>query len=91
MPRGSKSRNSTKQKRKTQRGEEAYEKRGASKGEAEKSGWIAVGKTEVKGRRGTATRTRAVAGGRRGTSRTRATGRRAGARKSTRAGARSSR
>jgi len=87
MPRGSKS---TSKKRKANV-EKGYEKRGASKGEAEQRGWIAVGKTEVKGRRGSASRTRAVGGGRRGTSRTRATGRRAGARKSARGGARSSR
>jgi hypothetical protein len=94
MPRGSKTKYSSKQKRKAQQIEEGYEKRGTPKGEAERRAWATVNKQEggAKARRTTTPRKRASSTGRRGTtSRTRTTGRRTGARKTSRRGARSSR
>ena len=52
MPRGSKSKYTSKQKRKAQHIEEGYEKRGTSKKEAERRAWATVNKQEGGGKKG---------------------------------------
>lgn len=51
MPRGSKSSYTNKQKRKAEHIEEGYEKRGASKKEAERRAWATVNKTDKGGKK----------------------------------------
>ena len=52
MPRGSKSKYTSKQKRKAGHIEEGYEKRGVSKKEAERRAWASVNKQEGGGKKG---------------------------------------
>ena len=52
MPRGDKSKYTSKQKRKAQHIEEGYESRGVSEGEAERRAWATVNKLEGGGKRG---------------------------------------
>ena len=52
MPRGSKSKYTSKQKRKASHIEEGYEKRGTSKKEAERRAWATVNKQEGGGKKG---------------------------------------
>lgn len=56
MPRGSKSKYSAKQKRKAGHIEESYEKRGASKKEAERRAWATVNKQDGGAKRSSAGR-----------------------------------
>ena len=51
MPRGDKSKYSTKQKRKAEHIEEGYEKRGISKDEAERRAWATVNKSSGGGKK----------------------------------------
>ena len=51
MPRGDKSSYTKKQKRKAEHIEEGYEKRGVSKGEAERSAWATVNKSDKGGKK----------------------------------------
>lgn len=51
MPRGSKAKYTSKQKRKAQHIEEGYESRGVSEGEAERRAWATVNKESGGGRR----------------------------------------
>ena len=51
MPRGDKSSYSNKQKRKAEHIEESYEKRGTSKGEAERRAWATVNKESGGGKK----------------------------------------
>jgi hypothetical protein len=51
MPRGDKSKYSSKQKRQAERIEEGYEKRGVGEGEAERRAWATVNKMTGGGRR----------------------------------------
>jgi len=51
MPRGSKSKYSSKQKRKAEHIEEGYEKRGTSKKEAERRAWATVNKSSGGGKK----------------------------------------
>jgi plasmid stabilization system protein ParE len=52
MPRGSKSKYTSKQKRKAEHIEEGYEKRGTSHREAERRAWATVNKQEGGGKKG---------------------------------------
>ena len=52
MPRGSKAKYTSKQKRKAEHIEEGYEKRGTSKHEAERRAWATVNKQEGGGKKG---------------------------------------
>jgi len=52
MPRGSKSKYSSKQKRQAEHIEEGYEKRGTSKKEAERRAWATVNKSSGGGKKG---------------------------------------
>jgi plasmid stabilization system protein ParE len=51
MPRGSKSKYTSKQKRKAEHIEEGYEKRGVSKKESERRAWATVNKQEGGGKK----------------------------------------
>jgi plasmid stabilization system protein ParE len=51
MPRGAKSKYTDKQKRKAERIEKGYEKRGVSKGEAERRAWATVNKSTGGGKK----------------------------------------
>ena len=51
MPRGSKSKYTSKQKRKAEHIEEGYEKRGVRKKEAEKRAWATVNKSDKGGKK----------------------------------------
>ena len=51
MPRGDKSSYTKKQKRKAEHIEEGYEKRGVSKGEAERRAWATVNKSDKGGKK----------------------------------------
>jgi plasmid stabilization system protein ParE len=51
MPRGSKAKYTSKQKRKAEHIEEGYEKRGVSKTEAEKRAWATVNKSDKGGKK----------------------------------------
>jgi plasmid stabilization system protein ParE len=51
MPRGSKSKYTSKQKRKAEHIEEGYEKRGTSKKEAERRAWATVNKSDKGGKK----------------------------------------